>query len=100
MSIWRHSAMFVYEKERYYEVPCEVTIHGDRITVSSYDVTEQRPSVYTGIENSPGHFQLEDPEVRGTASLHRFEGSDLLDGFWAEAPAVGMWRIQLIDDDG
>lgn len=51
--------------------------------------------MYAGEELSPGHFRLTSLALRGTGSLHQFEGSHVLDGWWREASAYGMWRISL-----
>lgn len=50
---------------------------------------------YRGKNNGDGHFDLKAPERDGTASLHCFPGSHVLEGYWQEGGVRGMWRIRL-----
>lgn len=54
---------------------------------------------YVGREDGAGHYRLTCPERRGNATLHRFKDSDILDGFWSEDGQIGMWRIQISDEE-
>ena len=72
---------------------CEVRISKDEIVVSYDD--EDGPVVYKGKNKGDGHFDLRARKVEGQASLHMFEGSHILEGFWKEGIKKGMWRIML-----
>lgn len=74
---------------------CDVTIDGPHISVT-YD-TDAGPVTYTGTMNGPGHFELQSDAVNGRATLHRFEGGRVLEGYWVEDSVRGMWRIMLPD---
>jgi hypothetical protein len=50
---------------------------------------------YKGEGKGPGHFALESLERNGKATLHMFEGSTILEGFWIEEGWKGFWRITL-----
>ena len=50
---------------------------------------------YRGQEQGPGHFELHGNGFDGRATLHMFEGSNILEGGWVEEGAKGMWRIRL-----
>lgn len=52
-------------------------------------------NVYIGREISSGHFELACPALAGKATLHRFPGSQILEGFWHEEGVRGAWKIRL-----
>lgn len=95
MAVWNNSLMDIvyYDKtEACEQDPCEVRIEGNEIVVS-YD--DDVPVVFKGHLNGPGHFELACAEVNGKATLHMFEGSKILEGFWLEGGEKGFWRITL-----
>jgi len=71
--------------------PCSVRLEADRVRVE-----DGESYAYGGTAHGGGHYQLRCegyPECRAT--LHRFEGSAFLEGFWVEESSQGMWRIRL-----
>ena len=72
---------------------CDVTFSEDGEILISYE-GDDIYIVYRGNEKSAGHYLLEG-EPAGRASLHRFPGSMILEGYWEESGENGMWRIQL-----
>jgi len=81
-------------------MPCSVEIDGNRIRVWYAEEDENgNPGVttYSGTENGAGHYVLLASEKNGEATLHRFEDSDILEGYWMEQTTRGMWRIKLGD---
>jgi hypothetical protein len=73
---------------------CEVTIDGSYITVT-YGYDGEMLS-YFGEMKGEGHFELKAPTVNGHATLHRFNGGRILEGYWVEDNGYkGMWRITL-----
>jgi hypothetical protein len=96
MPVWEDARVdTVYYDERVADenAPCDVRIDGDQIVVSYED--EEGKVVYTGKSHGPGHYHLAAPERKGTATLHKFEGSKFLEGFWIEDGWKGFWRITL-----
>ncbi len=73
--------------------PCKVRIEAGFITVEYLQSDET--SSYRGQEQTPGHFLLTGDGFEGKATLHMFEGSNILEGGWVEEGARGMWRIRL-----
>lgn len=73
--------------------PCKIEINGQRIVVK-YDDDDGFVN-YIGEEVANGHFTLICNERSGTASLHMFPNSNILEGHWKEGDARGMWRIFL-----
>ncbi len=71
--------------------PCEVRL-GDGEIVVSYEGDDGFIN-YTGKEIGEGHFQLSCASNGGSASLHCFKGSKILEGFWIEDGVKGFWRI-------
>ena len=47
--------------------------------------------VSRGQEQTPGHFLLTADGFDGKATLHMFEGSNILEGGWVEEGVRGMW---------
>jgi len=74
-----------------FDQPCKVTIDIEFITVS-YDDAGQTWQ-YRGQAKGPGHYELQAEGFDGRATLHRFEGSNVLEGTWVEDGVRGMWRI-------
>lgn len=77
--------------------PCQVRIADGRIVVDAGGANGGW--MYEGEEVGPGHFRLFSPTLGGTASLHRFEGDNVLDGGWREGVAYGLWRITLSESE-
>ncbi|WP_339732255.1 hypothetical protein [uncultured Pseudomonas sp.] len=73
--------------------PCQVRIETGIITIEY--LQDNEPASYRGQEQGPGHFLLTGHESGGKATLHMFEGSNILEGGWVEGGAKGMWRIRL-----
>lgn len=72
---------------------CQVRIADGRIVVAAGGLGGRW--MYEGEEVGPEHFRLTSPDVRGTATLHRFDNDDVLDGWWRQEWTYGMWRITL-----
>jgi hypothetical protein len=85
---------FHFGKEAAESQTCEVRIMDDGEIVVSYE-TDGDFVVYKGEEQGQGHYLLESEEPQGRASLHRFPGSLILEGYWEEDGMKGMWRIEL-----
>lgn len=80
------------------DTPCEVRFLDSGIVVS-YGDEELGIVRYTGDERGAGHYKLTSPEIKGRATLHRFEGESILEGYWIENRDQGMWRIYLDDEE-
>ena len=93
--IWSNSKADIYyrDTEADLDEPCEVRVDGNSIVVSYED--DGGHTVYKGIENGIGHFELSAPTVKGRASLHMFKHNRILEGYWEEDGQRGMWRIKL-----
>ncbi|MDB6046786.1 MAG: hypothetical protein JWM63_5337, partial [Gammaproteobacteria bacterium] len=54
--------------------------------------------LYVGNERGPGHFELtaRKPDGDGTATLHKFAASNVLEEYWCEGNVRGMWRIRTV----
>jgi hypothetical protein len=76
---------------------CHVLFDGGQIKVRYVD-GEGNTVVYVGNERGPGHFELtaRKADGDGKATLHRFEASNVLEGYWCEGTVRGMWRISMI----
>lgn len=80
-----------------FDHPCTVRIDEDLVIIEYiHDNLEQ--CVYRGHSIGTGHFRLKADGFRGDATLHRFEESNILEGFWIEEAQQGMWRIRLCDE--
>ena len=90
MSIWKHSLLASYDRER--KGKCEVEILGSKVVVS---YAQHDGPFYEGEEVAPGHFELACARKSGRATLHRVQGENLLEGYWVQGQDQGMWRIQL-----
>lgn len=54
---------------------------------------------YEGVRTGQGHFLLRSDEgAEGDATLHRFQHSTILEGFWKRNGKSGFWRIHLPDE--
>lgn len=53
---------------------------------------------YEGVRNGQGHFLLRSDDGAGNASLHRFQYSTVLEGFWKRNNRSGFWRVHLPED--
>jgi hypothetical protein len=83
-----------YDQGAAIDVSCNVELNGDKIRVW-YESGNGTTLVYEGKEIGVGHFELHAPSVNGRATLHMFNGSKVLEGFWVENGYRGMWRIIL-----
>ncbi len=84
--------LLYHSEDRSDDFPCVVKLSENEILVEYEDDGYVQ---YTGVAKGAGHFELSAPEVSGHASLHRFEGSEILEGSWLEDGYRGMWRIRL-----
>lgn len=50
---------------------------------------------YEGTRNGQGHFLLRSEDSDGDATLHRFQLSTILEGFWKRNDQSGFWRVHL-----
>ena len=50
---------------------------------------------YQGARNGQGHFLLHGEDHQDNATLHRFEHSVILEGFWKHHGDSGFWRVHL-----
>jgi hypothetical protein len=50
---------------------------------------------YEGVRNGQGHFLLRSDNGAGSATLHRFQHSTILEGFWTRDGKNGFWRVHL-----
>lgn len=53
---------------------------------------------YEGVRTGQGHFILRDDGGVGEATLHRFQYSTILEGFWKRNSRSGFWRIHLPEE--
>jgi len=74
-----------------------VFINGGQIKIR-YVEGEGNTVTYVGNERGPGHSELSarNADGDGRATLHRFEGSKVLEEYWCEGNVRGMWRISMI----
>ncbi|MCQ4327153.1 hypothetical protein CXK94_02580 [Stutzerimonas stutzeri] len=93
--LYPNSRMETYSASRVsLDEPCSVRLEADRVRVEY--AQDGETYAYSGTAQGEGHYQLRCegyPECRAT--LHRFEGSVFLEGFWVEESGQGMWRIRL-----
>lgn len=88
---------FYYDQGAEVEVEGEVRFDDTRISVS-YEIEDGGYVVYQGTEKGKGHYELRAPSINGRATLHMFDSSRILEGYWAEREEDdirGMWRIRL-----
>jgi hypothetical protein len=97
MDVFKQSFMDTYSSGHSegveYDWPCSVRIDEEMIVVEYSD--DQDIVVYRGSSSGPGHYRLQKDGGRGDATLHRFPGGKILEGFWIEDVQQGMWRIRL-----
>ncbi len=84
---------FYGDTDSYLDFPCSVRFERDRIKVE-YE-GGAGPVSYSGTEIGAGHYKLTADGFDGAATLHCFEGSNILEGFWIEDRRQGMWRVTL-----
>lgn len=53
---------------------------------------------FTGVRSGQGHFVLHNEDGAGDATLHRFQYSTIMEGFWKRNNKSGFWRIHLPDN--
>lgn len=78
------------------DYPCQVKIDADEIVVSYTDDNEV--VLYKGKNEQTGHFRLFCKKMNGRASLHKFDGENILEGSWIETGYEGFWKIELKDE--
>lgn len=74
--------------------PCVVKLDDEAIHIEY--VSDGNLTIYKGRSIGTGHYELKCPEVKGKATLHKFNTSEILEGSWIENQTRGMWRIHLI----
>jgi len=52
----------------------------------------------TGVRTGQGHFLLQAGDGAGNSTLHRFQNSSILEGFWTTNSKSGFWRLHLPDN--
>jgi hypothetical protein len=95
MTVYKNASMETYygDGAAMQAWPCQVRLDKGSIAVS---YTDDGVSVtYEGTEEGAGHFKLASPAPRGSATLHKFKGAEVLEGWWSEDGHTGMWRIFL-----
>ena len=95
---WPYSEMetFFPDDRPSWREPCEVRIAGGQITVSHRD-PDLGPVTLRGEEAGKGHYRLH--AANGARlTLHRFAGSERLEGSWTDRGFRGTWTITLSDD--
>lgn len=100
VQVWPSSAVETfyvagYPSDEQYEGtwPCHVRISDERIELR-YEGDDGLEVEWIGQDLGGGHYVLNGPDG-GKAVFHRFAGSKILDGYWEEKPARGMWRVIL-----
>ena len=99
MPIYRQSTWRSYDNSGATDSDCVVRITGTEIVV---EFEGDGPNVwhrYVGEEEGEGHYHLICPELNGTATLHRFKDVDVLEGHWKEGGEIGMWTIELSNEE-
>jgi hypothetical protein len=74
---------------------CEVQLGGRGEIEVTYQTDGSGIVSYEGMEQDEGHYQLESTSPDGRATLHRFSGGLMLEGYWETGGERGMWRITL-----
>lgn len=74
---------------------CEVQLGSNSEIEVTYQTDSDGVVSYEGMEQDEGHYQLESTSPDGRATLHRFSGGLILDGYWEAGVERGMWRITL-----
>lgn len=99
MPIYRHSTWRSYDNSGATDSDCVVRITGTEIVVEFEGDGTNVWHRYMGEEEGEGHYHLTCPELSGTATLHRFKDVDVLEGYWKEGGEIGMWIIELSDEE-
>jgi len=97
MSTWIQASadtLFYDDTNAYTDEPYEVYLSDGEIRVR-YETDDGEYTIYIGREVSDGHFVLTCPPLNGKATLHRFSGSPIFEGFWSEEGVRGSWKITL-----
>lgn len=100
MDFWMKASYetLFYDQEAYTDYFCEISLGNGEIRVR-YEEDDGSLCTYIGTEVSDGHFDLRCPGRSGKATLHRFRGSRIFEGFWQEDGNRGAWRITLHEVD-
>ena len=92
--LYEHSYMETYTADHVtLDQPCKMRIEAGILTIEY--LADGENTSYRGQEQGPGHFELNGNGFDGRATLHMFEGSNILEGGWVEEGAKGMWRVRL-----
>jgi hypothetical protein len=97
MSIWEDCTMTTaYLDQAAADIGvCDVRIDDSSIVVSYYD-DEFGDIIYRGKNDDSGHYALKcDGRPNWSATLHRFHGDFIFEGYWIEEGYEGFWRIEL-----
>lgn len=80
---------------------CTVRIHDDDLVIGYDDVTAAGGKViYKGRQVADGRWMLECPTIKGIATLNvSARDPNCLEGTWCENGEIGMWQIDVEDDD-
>lgn len=99
MSRYKNATMrtYTFGVDNVSKKKCEVCLDEDGEIEVSYRCSsnENGYTSYEGKAQGDGHYLLESVTPAGRASLHRFPDSLILEGYWEEDDAQGMWRIEL-----
>lgn len=96
MDIWNNARMdiaFYDDSPALARRRCDVRLNRGVITVSGlFDGVEV---TLQGMRRGQGHYHLSAPGSAMQATLHRFNESEILEGFWTKGGRRGFWRITL-----
>lgn len=96
-SVWNQSSMDVYSMDLNLAqegLPCELRVSETEI-ILSYE-GDSGLIRWEGTAAGDGHYSLSAVAgAKGKGSLHQFPDGKILEGFWIEDGAMGMWRIHL-----
>lgn len=97
MTIWKNCLADLYYNDDTPDLKdpgYEVRLSGTELVIS-YEADDGWVN-WKGHDLGSGNFEMVSPEVEGSAMLHRFGDSEILEGNWTEGGDHGMWRIYLI----
>ncbi len=78
------------------DIEADVQIDNLGLTLTVRDGPGE-PEVWRGERRGQGHYLLRSADVAREASLHRFEESGILEGFWRNGSERGFWRLHMPD---
>jgi len=63
-------------------------------------IVDDREITWEGHEHGDGHFLLKENNADNSkATLHRFSGSKILEGYFSIGEEKGMWRFEIQEDE-